>query len=251
MKALLAALLLAFSTVTLHADDQFFYSKNFTASGQTLLMPIIGKTSVSVAISGQSFTGSFQVIASMDDTTMTSAVLSMVPQAGTGFQVTITANGVYTGSLAGFKYVKLSCTAMSGSALVGIGQGNGALPSLPINAAGFNFLSFTAIASGVTANAATTRSITWSAGVVTTELRPIFVDINCGGATGVNYIITNSATVPTGYVANAALSGYQPCGQISQVPLEVNPADTPHIHFVANALTGTSAAVGFVTKYRP
>jgi len=116
-----------------------------------------------------------------------------------------------------------------------------------VNANGLNFLSFTAV-TGVTTNAATTLSLTWAA---STTSGPVFGDINCSGATGVYYAINASATPIAGMVANAALMGYQPCGQISQIPLEWNAANTPHAHFVATGLSGTSAAVGITTKQRP
>ncbi len=115
------------------------------------------------------------------------------------------------------------------------------------NANGFNFLSATVL-TGVSPNADSALSLTWAAGVAT---GPIFVDLNCSGATGMNYMITNAAATPTGFVANAALWGYQPCGQISQIPLEVNGANTPHLHVAAVTLSFTSESVGVVTKQRP
>lgn len=126
-------------------------------------------------------------------------------------------------------------------------SGSSSDPSF-VNAAGFNFLSWTVKATGVTPNADSVISLTWAA---TTTSGPVFADLQCAGATGINFIITDSATTPTGFVANSALSGYQPCGQISQVPLEVNAANTPHLHVVAVGLSNTSAAVGIVTKKRP
>lgn len=117
-----------------------------------------------------------------------------------------------------------------------------------VNASGFNFLSATVIATGLTTNAATTLSLTWAA---STSTGPLFADLNCAGATGMNYVISNSATAPSGFVANSALFGYQPCGQISQVPLEANAGDTPHLHSVAVTLSNTSGALGVVTKQRP
>lgn len=117
-----------------------------------------------------------------------------------------------------------------------------------VNSGGFNFLSATVVASGLTPNADTVTSLTWAASTTT---GPLFIDLNCSGATGLGFLITNAAATPAGFVGNAALFGYQPCGQISQVPLEVNAANTPHLHAVAVTLSNTSAALGIVTKQRP
>ncbi len=117
-----------------------------------------------------------------------------------------------------------------------------------VNASGFNFLSATVVSSGVTTNADTVLSLTWAASTTTGS---VFGDLNCSAMTGMYFMINNSATAFPGWVGNSALFGYQPCGQISQVPLEWNAADTPHLHAVAMGLSNTSGAFAIVTKKRP
>lgn len=116
-----------------------------------------------------------------------------------------------------------------------------------VNASGFNFLSAT-VFTGISGNAEAVLSLTWAA---STTAGPVFYDLNCSGATGMNFIISNSSAAIPGFVANAALWGYQPCGQISQIPLEANAGDNPHIHAVVTGLSATTATSGIVSKKRP
>ncbi len=186
----------------------------------------------------------FRVMDSALPTAVTTLFYSLVdaPSAPTvGGIVTVTGNVSNTAG-----------TAFMGS--VSVSQPAGVANQIPIdakgssvNASGFNFLSFSAM-TGLTVGTDTVLSLTWAAGVST---GPVFGDVGCAGATGANFIITNSATVPAGWVANSSMSDYQPCGQISQIPLEWNAANTPHLHAVAVTLSNTSASIGISCKQRP
>ncbi len=116
-----------------------------------------------------------------------------------------------------------------------------------VNASGFNSLSFTVL-TGLTPTADTPMSLTWASSTTT---GPVFYDLNCTGMTGVYFIATNSATAPAGWTSNFWVAGYQPCGQISQVPLEFNAADNTVLHTIGVGLSATSGTLGIVTKKRP
>lgn len=157
---------------------------------------------------------------------------------------TLTANQGTAGSAAWPMYLTQTVT-VGGS----INQGNG-LPGLGLgwatNATGFQFLSFT-VMTGITTNADSVMSLTWAA---STTSGPVFYDINCSGATGVYFLPTASLTTPAGFVNNSALTGYQPCGQISQVPLEFDAGNNATLHMVAVGLSNTSASAGIQTRKR-
>lgn len=103
------------------------------------------------------------------------------------------------------------------------------------------------VLTGVTTNAVTVQSLSAAAGTSTGG--PFFITVNCSGATTVDFLTWNSATVPAGYLANAAVFDQQPCGQIGQVPIEV-PASNTHFMAVAVGLSFTSATVGVKVQQR-
>lgn len=172
---------------------------------------------------------------------VSAAYYTVAPSVGS-FTGTFT-NGTVTA------YQGTSPWSVSGVVTQGSGSAAGYGTSNPwiVNAAGFRFLSATVKSTGLTTNADTVISLTWAA---STTVGPIFVDLGCAGSTGLNFLITNAAATPSGFVANSGLFGYQPCGQISQIPLEVAAEDTPHLHAVAVTLSNTSGALGLVTKIR-
>lgn len=171
-----------------------------------------------------------------------------------GGNLSFTAGTATVGNVGITNTVNANSTLQAGTAFVGsvslsqTGQIAIDAKGSSVNASGFNFLSMT-VMTGITTNADVALSLTWAAS--TSVAAPLFVELNCSGATGVNYVITASSAVPAGWVANSALFGYQPCGQISQIPLEVNGGNTPHLHTVASVLSAASASVGVVSKQRP
>lgn len=163
---------------------------------------------------------------------------------------TSTAAPFYVTTAGGAIATEGSVSAISSNLLtfLGIYQGttSGANATY-VNANGFNFLSATVV-TGLSPSTETVTSLTWAA---STTAGPVFVDINCSGMTGLDYMITNASTAVPGFVANKDVWGYQPCGQISQIPLEINAGNTPHIHMAGNTLSFTSGTVGLRTYKRP
>ncbi len=178
-------------------------------------------------------------------------VLRSIIVDATGAVVTLTASGAGTTNVNVVSSVAIANAA--GTAFIGsVNVSNTAqIPvdakGSSVNASGFNFLSFT-VATGLTTNADVAISLTWAAATTT---GPVFYDLNCVGASGVYYIATNSATAPAGWTSNYFAAGFQPCGQISQIPLEFNAADNTHLHTIATGLSATSGTLGIVTRKRP
>ncbi len=182
-----------------------------------------------------------------DDTT-TAAIITNVLNLLKG--ATSTAGALYV--LSGGQQVATegSLSALSNNQLTALGIQQGVTSGASayyVNANGFNFLSMTAF-TGVSPGADSVLSLTWAA---STASGPIFADLGCTGMSGLNFVITGAAATPAGWVANSYAFGYEPCGQISQVPLEVNAANNPHLHIVGIGLSATSGTVGIVTKKRP
>ncbi len=107
------------SVGTLHPRETLFLSGTLAGVGAEIVLPCDGSASVCVDVRG-TFNLSFVVEASVDGTNWTAIPMRPLNQASTAYVVTIgnATNGIWAGSLYGFRFVRARCTVYTSGAAI-------------------------------------------------------------------------------------------------------------------------------------
>lgn len=147
------------------------------------------------------------------------------------------------GSSGGFTLVSgtayIGAVGISGTALAALTT----TTALTANLSGAYLSVSTSTATGVTTNAAVTRSLTFVASAATGILDPNLV--GCAGATTVYYRVHDGVTPPAYFTANPSQGSAFLCGTTELILPRRFMGANPHITFYAAGLSATSATVSF------